>query len=841
MNKPTVYTPLESLFLFQSLLAHGVDANAFLRISELLKNNALIKGGATYDAARFTPEALQQLFLLLLGEELKSESERQDSSEGITVPNQKKRKAGSPPLPTLKDAIQYIDKVPMLVDRLYTRYRDHVVKEIREDERKFEAVQKDIQLLERSEKERLARSASQSGTPVLAPRDVKAVGSNSPSPSPGPVAGVLSGIKRGPPLAAAKLPAGGVPSPGASTPSHLQQGNAVIRPSPSPKPQTGAVAPPPHAIATGQQNLKPALQSGKPILSPKPDPSVDGQGLKWERPYSPQLAGQSPTTGTQPLQPLPGSIHAQRPGQRAPQSQSPLSSAQSGQPRPIPGKPLAAAPHPNQTATPSSNPVPIQSKPPVTNSSHGRAIQPTPIPDAVRAALTPSPAQPLSPATQTPTAASRLHPPAQAARANNLTPLPAADDNAQSQASPYNASQPRPAIPDHMIRQAAGTPTPTKKAQPPPSGPQTPTPSSPMAPLFRGLGTKWASTSTPSTPRPILEEPESPAFEPVSPPQRANALRASSRVSTRDSPRLKTESSGRPRGSRSSLRGRGVSATRSPSATPQPEETVENKIKRERLTPKPQDDAGDTTADESVHGRPRRATPAGRNYKRKRNDTPIEPPVAPTHVLWTRGFTKVSSSALDQISSHRDANMFATALRERDAPNYRQVVLQPQDITSIRAAIKHGNKAATQAATSLSGGDPGTPSVWVPISEDLVPPRAIINSAQLERELVHMFCNAIMYNPDPDRGFGPAFMKRSQEEEEEALGYELDENGVVRNTQGMFVEVEKLLSDLRAAEKDRAPPAPSGADDTVEEEDEDAGDANTETQAPKRRRVSARN
>lgn len=836
MNKPTVYTPLESLFLFQSLLVHGVDTNAFLRISELLKNNALIKGGATYDAARFAPEALQQLFLLLLGEELKSESERQDSSEGITVPNQKKRKAGSPPLPTLKDAIQYIDKVPLLVERLYARYRDHVVKEIREDERKFEAVQKDIQLLERSEKERLARSASQSGTPVLAPREVKSAGSNSPSPSPGPTAAVLAGIKRGPPLATSKLPPGGVPSPGATTPSHLQHGNPAIRSSASPK--TGAVAPPPHA---GHQNLKPALQSGKPILSPKPDPSVDGQGLKWERPYSPQLAGQSPTPGMQPLQPTPGSIHAQRSGQRVPQSQSPLSSAQSGQPRPIPGKPLAAAPHPNQSATPSSNPVPIQSKPPITNSSQGRAIQPTPIPDAVRAALSPSPAQPSSPATQTLSATPRLHPPTQATRPNNSTPLPTLDDSAHPQASPYNASQPRPALPEHMIRQAAGTPTPTKKAQPTASGPQTPTPSSPMAPLFRGLGTKWASTSTPSTPRPILEEPESPAFEPVSPPQRTGPSRASSRVSTRDNPRLKTESSGRARGSRSSLRGRGVSATRSPSATPQPDEATENKIKHERLTPKPHDDAGDTTADESVHGRTRRGTPAGRNHKRKRNETPIEPAVAPTHVLWTRGFTKVSSSALDQISSHRDANMFATALRERDAPNYRQVVLQPQDITSIRAAIKHGNKAATQAATSLPGGDPGTTNVWLPTSEDLVPPRAIINSAQLERELVHMFCNAIMYNPDPDRGFGPAFMKRSQEEEEEALGYEVDENGVVRNTQGMFVEVEKLLSDLRAAEKDRAPPAPSGADDTVEEEEEETGEANTETQAPKRRRVSARN
>lgn len=179
------------------------------------------------------------------------------------------------------------------------------------------------------------------------------------------------------------------------------------------------------------------------------------------------------------------------------------------------------------------------------------------------------------------------------------------------------------------------------------------------------------------------------------------------------------------------------------------------------------------------------------------------------------------------------------------------IVLQPQDITSIRSAIKQGNKAALQAASSLPGGDPGTASVWLPMSPDLVPPRGIINSAQLERELVHMFCNAIMYNPDPDRGLGPSFLKRNQDEEEEVIGYHLDENGVVKNTRGMFVEVEKLLGDLRSAEKQRgAPPPPSAtrqasvatpADDTAEDEDELAGDGNTTASVAKRRRIATRN
>lgn len=194
--------------------------------------------------------------------------------------------------------------------------------------------------------------------------------------------------------------------------------------------------------------------------------------------------------------------------------------------------------------------------------------------------------------------------------------------------------------------------------------------------------------------------------------------------------------------------------------------------------------------------------------------------------------------------------MFATALRERDAPNYRQIVLQPQDITSIRAAIKQGNKAAILAASSLPGGDPGTASVWLPVSDDLIPPKGIINSSHLERELVHMFCNAIMYNPDPDRGPGPAFMRRDDDEEDGVVGYRLDEDGVVKNTRAMFLEVEKLLGDLRSAEKQRgAPPVPgttrpasvaTPADNAAEEEDELAADGEVTSGTVKRRRISTR-
>lgn len=281
-----------------------------------------------------------------------------------------------------------------------------------------------------------------------------------------------------------------------------------------------------------------------------------------------------------------------------------------------------------------------------------------------------------------------------------------------------------------------------------------------------------------------------------------------------------------------------------------------------RATPKPQDDTGDTTADESVPSRRNMITPSSVSsrlaHKRKRQDTPTEPlplPTAPTHVVWTRQFGRVSAAALDQISAHRFANQFANPIRERDAPGYKTIILQPQDIKSIRAAITHGNRAATEAAKALPDGDPGTGSVLLPISEDLVPPKSIINSAQLERELVHMFSNAIMYNLNPSRGPGPAFMKGGTAADgADVVGYEVDEDAVVRSTRMMSMEVEKIIGELRNAEKERTGQATSnsgntrpasvatGEDTPMAEDDVDelAGDVDMGS-TTRRRRVGTRN
>ena len=183
-------------------------------------------------------------------------------------------------------------------------------------------------------------------------------------------------------------------------------------------------------------------------------------------------------------------------------------------------------------------------------------------------------------------------------------------------------------------------------------------------------------------------------------------------------------------------------------------------------------------------------------------------------------------------------------------------MLQPQDIKSIRAAMTHGNRAAIEAAKALPDGDPGTTTVWLPINEDLLPPKSIINSEQLERELVHMFSNAIMYNLDPYRGPGKSFLRRPVSEddgEDEPSTYLVDEDAVVRDSRIMFMEVERLLGDLRAAERERSglPPSasvsatpagegtPSAAPTVDDDMDELAGEDGA-VATVKRRRIGTR-
>ena len=216
----------------------------------------------------------------------------------------------------------------------------------------------------------------------------------------------------------------------------------------------------------------------------------------------------------------------------------------------------------------------------------------------------------------------------------------------------------------------------------------------------------------------------------------------------------------------------------------------------------------------------------------------------PHLILGSRNFPRTSATIMNDISAHKLASMFAKPLTEREAPGYKDLIYRPQDLKSIKTAIIAGSKALAAAENSgagtTSGGaqaGSGTPNskgantIWVPASADIMPPKGIVNSAQLEKELMRMFANAVMFNRDPKRGVGPKFRdvqrsrrrggggggdqaeggdgrsstKREEETEERDINEdedeEEDEGGVVRDTREMFAAVEKSVADWRAAER----------------------------------------
>ena len=200
-----------------------------------------------------------------------------------------------------------------------------------------------------------------------------------------------------------------------------------------------------------------------------------------------------------------------------------------------------------------------------------------------------------------------------------------------------------------------------------------------------------------------------------------------------------------------------------------------------------------------------------------------------THVLASRNFPRTSATLTNDISAHKLASIFAKPITDREAPRYHSLIHRPQDLKSIKQAIANGNRALTAAfeARDLSFSSSSDPSniivipaggresdarVWIRKSEDVVPPKGIVNSSQLEKELVRVFANAIMFNPDPNRGVGPAFRTRARKRErhvpaeisgviaddDEGRG---DEGGVVRDAREMFGDVERMIGEWRAAER----------------------------------------
>ncbi|KAF4313062.1 hypothetical protein GTA08_BOTSDO00433 [Botryosphaeria dothidea] len=148
---PANYTPLESLLLFQSLVCYGVDPPVFARVSDLLTNNDAVKSAPTFSPDRLTPDALRDLYLCLLKEEVRDELQSQTENEP-PVQNgdspSRKRKLPSPSLPSVQEAAQHQHLLPKLIQKLYARYRRHAIDEIREHEKRYEHYSRELRAIQ---------------------------------------------------------------------------------------------------------------------------------------------------------------------------------------------------------------------------------------------------------------------------------------------------------------------------------------------------------------------------------------------------------------------------------------------------------------------------------------------------------------------------------------------------------------------------------------------------------------------------------------------------------------------------------------------------------------------
>jgi Bromodomain len=904
MNTTTAYTPLESLLLFQSLIVWGTDPDVFIRTSTLLKTNTLIRDGETYDPGRLSPDALRELYLQLLREELRLEA-TQGEGKGDASPT-RKRKLQSPQLPTIKDANEYSEKLPQLVDRLYGRYRDLMIKSIQEDERKYETLQREIAEIERGEwDERILKDDRERSkrTPSVALEESKPTKATGESPTP-----VSEVVQDGQQTEA--------PSDSTQTDGQQPQKDPSLSPVPAapeePKPEGLAISDvlnsrepsPPKVIepltASQTENPPPILppighqrtSSQDKLPGPPPLQPVQNrpaENYRWEQYQGaplPQQQSPYPANSNYPQFPQPqyppypqgphrGSFSVPPGHGLPPQGHVPSSPISGSHPSPIilpppnigrgPGSPgtqhlnqLADAAEQQQYRATSASPLVQQGG--VPGAQYGQpypAYPPQYMNDGSPLTGNGTPPQwnpNYAPPYPPPPNYNYPHPPQPGPQPFSATPNIIQPGQRQYN-SPYIPSQgPRP------VTGPSSTPRPLH-LRGVDSLPHTPT-SFGRALNLTGWATRWTPTPTASTPK-VPKSPIQPAYEPLSPvphqvihpplknaktpKNNAKAKKADAKAdaSSASQPRIKKQRANKRTKAGSPDSSAIAGSLRSQSVMSHPDElslvndaTSGVSVKQEAATPRAVEDVGETTAEESKNLRSG-TMPASprRPLKRKRPDSPPrEPSGPPTHVLWTRNFPKISASALERIGAHRSASTFAQPIKERDAPGYSNVILRPQDLKSIRAAINSSYKTGHAIASTM--GDQGQASMLLPISEDLIPPKGIVNNAQLEKELMRIFSNAIMFNHDPHRSLGKVFeAAQSIEESAGAENYEVDENQLVNDTRAMFTDVEKIVGEMRSAE--RRQEGVLGGEAEEDEADELAGDADVATGGVLKRRRRA--
>lgn len=747
----SAYTPFESLLFFQSLAASDVRPASFASISTLLRNNPFVRQNVAFSADRLSPEALEDLYATLMRDGFDRDNfpsgPNGEPSDSSSPSNPKKRKIASPRPEGLSDGATHAVMIPEFVSHLYARYRELVTKEIRDDERRYTEIRNEIERLQKEE----GKTAVQSTKEAVKVDHVEPVAAD---------------VKRETPRQE---------SLAAVTSAEQQREAEQHR----------------EAIVAGQtkppQGPIPQLPAGQiPQTQPQPRniPAIAGQ------PLQPRVNGQ-----TLPQAPVPLPI-APRTQQRAPSTSG-----------------TAPRAHPSQIATPSNVPV----APPMAS---GKAAVPHPLPvqssfqqwqldpspQSPYPAISPTTAQASATSSKPPLSLSQLPPHKKSSITSTVpstpgaqTPVPVGHPRLSQTPSvgipPFSdsrASRPRLSI------DTPGSSTPWKRS------PRQSIAGSPVSPARPGPGDV----------SPISDRAPSPGAMDMSPPRERKSRRGqAAAVVDKASPSIKPErpaTRSKRAASSASSRSRGRSITPR-HVTPGVEDAERDLRTSSRLK------SATAGADEQIAKiRSKRKRGTSEVMESEAGPTPPELPKVDTSrfVMCTRGFHRTAAPIMNDVTTHKLASIFAKPLAERDAPGYHDLIYRPQDLKSIKSAIHQGSKAvaaATEAASTPAGDGEsptpaaGTPSkhnvLMLPKSEDLLPPKGIVNSAQLEKELLRMFANAIMFNPSSKRLYPdvPMFTDRSSRESTQSS--DGDEGGIIQDSLEMFEDVQQAVTHWRAAER----------------------------------------
>lgn len=933
MTSTEVHTPLEMLILFQTLQSPTTESPSFTRISESMKNNALIKESESFESARLEPDVLKELYLRVMKDEVKPEANGAGKlgTEKDGQQNPRKRKLSSPLLQTVDEAFQHAHLLPPLLDRLYFRYRDHAIRVIEDEERKYRLLQRDIQEINRGEwdarlqhqeisSKRDSNGVTSIQTLLRHDSDAENLESNGNQP-----------IAKSPPRQPAKI---SVPATQPPTPPEKEQDeqkNVVAKSYKDSSEQTDRIGT--EAETHPSVPNIPTIPQAPETLAPTSQPSSATGGPQQVSTISNSNSRSQPIPSDSNVTFLPSQQHT---NPSYPLASPKLDVANRRLPYP-PNQPVAGAassvsPHINQPVRASRDRSPqspiILPYPSAMLRSSGSPQGPLdtladmagqqfrhnttlPSPRPAQTPLGQTPIQlphprnyphPVYPYYDSQPAYGVAYPPySQGHMPPYHHPSQAGPPAYQGVAPSPNRSQiysnvplyhsPSPSYSQYPAypQQPQYHPTPVQnqlnRAQVPKfSDPRTPISGSSSknrppkpSPIDTSVSsTKWKNFDIPGSVK-SPKSPTRPGSEEISP----ISERASSPI-----PEVPSHQSSAPRYLRGrkarggSLRGnrsrghraRAASAASSTIAASiqSPRESISteglddelsidnhNQPSNSKIKPEPPaTPAGDedvsiteTTADEGSRKstRHRRGTlrslemtEIGRTSTKRKRDEPQEnprpaSPSFPTnrtnHILASRNFLRTSATVMNDVSAHKLASMFAKPLTERDAPGYKDLIYRPQDLKSIKSAIIAGGKAVVSATENqftdgvgspaqMGGGTPsakGTNSTWIPATPDVVPPKGIVNSAQLEKELMRMFANAVMFNPDPKRGVGPAFRERKprkhvsgtendknegdKDDEDDLVQVEEDDGDVVTDTREMFEAVERNVGHWRAAER----------------------------------------